>query len=213
MPNFWLFSLAGRQAGHSEHWSEGVIYLQDIVISSQVEHLPSQVECDDRERWNLLTVNPILRGSESKLKNYCMYFTNQNLTSVSIIQINNWGYKKIEPYQAWLKSFVDHSGELKQEVGTDRTGRHLVYRLLYLPLPSVEARLRWPCAAPWPPLQGRWWGMFPCQQSPGNRPCTALAGCPLPHCRAPISCDHSRLYYLYNFCVRFINRFKDIHLV
>lgn len=199
------------QAGHIEHWPWGAIYHYDIVVSSQVEHLPSQVECDDGERGNLLAVNPIL-SVRKKIKctlvqNNCMYFSNQNVTSVTTI------------HACMIEIFCWPFRRTKTEVETDRmylyatTGRHLVYRLLFLPLRSVEARLRWLFAAPGPPPQARWWGTFPCQQSPGNRPCTALAGCPLPHCRAPISCDHSRLYYLYNFCVRFINRFKDMHLV
>lgn len=33
------------------------VYLHDIIVSGQVEHLPTNVEGDDRERWNLLTVN------------------------------------------------------------------------------------------------------------------------------------------------------------
>lgn len=33
------------------------VYLHDIIVSGQVEHLSTNVEGDDRERWNLLTVN------------------------------------------------------------------------------------------------------------------------------------------------------------
>lgn len=36
------------------------MYLYDIILSSQVKHLPSNVEGDDRQRGDLLTVDDVL---------------------------------------------------------------------------------------------------------------------------------------------------------
>lgn len=45
------------------------IYLNDIILPSQIEHLPSNIQGDDGERWNHLTVNKVLWGrGEDMLK-------------------------------------------------------------------------------------------------------------------------------------------------
>ncbi len=46
------------------------MYLHDIILSSQVKHLPSNVEGDDRERWDLLTVDKVLERMERRVHVY-----------------------------------------------------------------------------------------------------------------------------------------------
>lgn len=47
---------------------ERALYLHDIILSSQVEGLPSNVEGDDRQRGDLLTVNEVLKMRQRRRK-------------------------------------------------------------------------------------------------------------------------------------------------
>lgn len=47
-------------------------YIYDIVLSSQVIHLSSNVEGDNRERWDLLTVNHVLQEKERENMFKCL---------------------------------------------------------------------------------------------------------------------------------------------
>lgn len=45
------------------------MYLHDIILSSQVKHLPSNVERDDRQRGDPLTVDHVLQRRQRREEN------------------------------------------------------------------------------------------------------------------------------------------------